>query len=228
MSETTLHQQLKAIYAAQGGRAEVRLDGFLIDVQTPAGLIEIQTRNFGSLRPKLDTLLPAHKIRLVYAIAQEKWLVKLDHAGELLERRRSPRRGRVEHIFQQIVYLPAYLQHPNFSLEALLIEEEELRRDDGRGSWRRGGWSICDRRVVSIVARRLFEQPADFLTLLPASLPETFTTRELASAAGLPPRLAYQMVYTLRQLDLVSQAGQRGRARLYRRNSPPDAGAQPG
>lgn len=219
MGETTLHQQLKQIYAAQGGRTEANLDGYWIDVQTPDLLIEIQTRNFGSLRPKLDALLSNHKIRLVYAVAQEKWLVKQDRDGELLERRRSPRRGRIEYLFQQLVYLPAYLQHPNFSLEVLLIQEEELRRDDGRGSWRRGGWSICDRRVLSILDRRLFEQPTDFLSLLPDSLSEPFSTRELAACASIPQRLAYQMIYTFRQLELIVQTGQRGRTRLYGRNS---------
>lgn len=218
MGETTLHQQLKAIYAAQGGQTEARLNGYLIDVQTADLLIEIQTRNFGALRPKLEALLPDYKIRLVFAIPQEKWLIKIDAAGELLERRRSPRRGRIEHLFQQLVYLPGYLQHPHFSLEVLLTQEEELRRDDGRGSWRRGGWSIADRRILSIVERRLFEHPADFLALLPDALPEIFTTRELANAARIPPRLAYQMVYTLRQLGLIEQTGQHGRTRLFRRS----------
>lgn len=224
MGETTLHQQLKAIYAAQGGQTEAKLNGYLIDVQTPDLLIEIQTRNFGSLRPKLEALLPDHKIRIVYAIPQEKWLVKINAEGEMLERRRSPRRGRIEHLFQQLVYLPAYLQHPHFSLEVLMIQEEELRRNDGRGSWRRGGWSICDRRAVCIIERHLFEQPADFLALLPDALLEPFSTRELATAARIPTHLAYQMVYTFRQLGLIEQTGQRGRTRLFRRSSHSNSG----
>ena len=93
MGEKTLHQQLKAIYAVQGGQSETRLNGYQIDVQTPERLIEIQTRNFGALRPKLDALLPDYSLRVVYPIARHKWLVKENAAGELVERRRSPRRG---------------------------------------------------------------------------------------------------------------------------------------
>jgi hypothetical protein len=217
MSQTTLHQQLKAIYAAQGGKTEAPLNGYLIDVQMGDLLIEIQTRNFTALRPKLEALLPTYKLCLVYPIAQQKWLVKLDSQGEILERRRSPRRGRWEHIFQQLVFLPALLKHPNFSLEVLLIQEEELRRDDGQGSWRRGGWSILDRRMLSILDRRVFNQANDFLSLLPDQLGESFSTRELAKASRLPSKLAYKMMYTLRALELITADEKRGRTQLYRR-----------
>ena len=217
MSQTTLHQQLKAIYAAQGGKIEALLDGYLIDVQLEDVLIEIQTRNFAALRPKLEALLPNYKLCLVYPIAQQKWLVKLDRQGEILERRRSPRRGRWENLFQQLVFLPALLNHPNFSLEVLLIQEEELRRDDGQGSWRRGGWSILDRRMLSILERRVFTQANDFLSLLPEQLGEPFSTRELARASRLPPNLAYKMMYTLRALELIIPDEKRGRTQLYRR-----------
>ncbi len=72
MGEKTLHQQLKAIYAVQGGQSETRLNGYQIDVQTPERLIEIQTRNFGALRPKLDALLPDYSLRVVYPIARPR------------------------------------------------------------------------------------------------------------------------------------------------------------
>lgn len=217
MSQTTLHQQLKAIYAAQGGKIEALLDGYLIDVQLDDLLIEIQTRNFAALRPKLEALLPTNKVCLVYPIAQQKWLVKLDRQGEILERRRSPRRGRWEHLFQQLVFLPTLLKHPNFSLEVLLIQEEELRSDDGQGSWRRGGWSILDRRMLSIQERRVFNQADDFLSLLPEQLSQPFSTRELARASRLPANLAYKMMYTLRALELLIPDEKRGRTQLYRR-----------
>jgi hypothetical protein len=217
MSQTTLHQQLKAIYAAQGGKTEALLNGYLIDVQIDDLLIEIQTRNFAALRPKLEALLPTYKLCLVYPIAQQKWLVKLNRQGDILERRRSPRRGRWEHLFQQLVFLPALLKHPNFSLEVLLIQEEELRRDDRQGSWRRGGWSILDRRMLSILERRAFNQADDFLSLLPDQLAEPFSTRELAKASRLPSNLAYKMMYTLRALELITPHEKRGRTQLYRR-----------
>lgn len=228
MGEKTLHQQLKAIYAVQGGQTETRLHGYQIDVQTPERLIEIQTRNFGALRPKLDALLPEYPLRVVYPIARQKWLVKENAAGELVDRRRSPRRGRWEHLFQQLVHLPSYLRHPNFSLEVLLVDVEELRRDDGQGSWRRGGWSICDRRILTIVEQRLFTLPADLLVFLPENLVEPFSTRQLAKAGQIPPRLAYQMLYTLRALDLVVQAGQHGRTRLFTHQLPPVSAGRPG
>ena len=54
------------------------------------------------------------------------------------------------------------LREPNFSLEVLLIDEEELRRHDRRRAWRRRGWVTHERRLMEVVGRYLFETPAQF------------------------------------------------------------------
>jgi len=47
-----------------------------MDIVREAGLIEIQTRNLAALRRKLHALLQHHPVRLMYPIAQEKWIVR--------------------------------------------------------------------------------------------------------------------------------------------------------
>ena len=51
--------------------------------------------------------------------------------GELT-RRRSPKRGAMVHILRELVYIPELLNHPNFAVEAVLTEEEELQTYDPR------------------------------------------------------------------------------------------------
>ena len=58
--------------------------------------------------------------------------------------------------------------------------------------------------------------PADALALLPAGLPASFDTAELAAAAGIDRRLAQQMAYCLRHAGALEPTGKRGRAALYR------------
>ncbi len=75
MQETTLHADLKEIYRLEGGQTETWVDGYLIDVVKPDLLIEIQTRNLGALKKKLEDLLDNYPIRLVHPIAKEKFIV---------------------------------------------------------------------------------------------------------------------------------------------------------
>lgn len=216
MQETTLHADLKEIYCLESGRPEIWVDGYLIDVVKNGLLIEIQTRKFGALKKKLDDLLDNHPIRLVHPIAKEKLIVLYNIDGNLIWRRRSPKRGRLEDLFHELVYIAKWVNHPNFSLEVLLTNEEELRVQDGRGSWRRKGVSIQDRRLMEIFERHLFCYPADYRRLLPPTLISPFTNRQLANLLSIPHRLASKMTYTLLQIGILEIDGKEGRAYCFR------------
>jgi hypothetical protein len=157
-------------------------------------------------------------VRLVYPIAQEKWIVKraLEETGRP-SRRKSPKRGAWEHVFWELVHLPRLLLCPRFSLDVLLIQEEETRRYDGTRRWRRRGWVTEEHRLLRVVDRRLFETPADLASLLPAALVGPFTTSDLATAMAQPRRLAQRMAYCLREMGAIAPVGKRDKAILYRR-----------
>ncbi|MBN1484353.1 MAG: hypothetical protein JXA37_06485 [Chloroflexia bacterium] len=210
-----MHAALKAWYAQEGDRLEVAVDGYLIDIVRGDLLIEIQTGNLGKLKRKLKQLTAQHRLRLVHPIAREKWIVKVDAEGKTIGRRKSPKRGELAHLFQELVYLPRLLAWPNFSLEILLIQEEELRRHEPGRAWRRRGWVTQEHRLLQVLRRQLFERPADLLDLLPPDLPEPFSTADLAAGLGLPRRLAQRMAYCLRNMGLVQVVGKEGRSVLY-------------
>ena len=216
VNEQALHAALKAWYARPGDAIEVPLDGFVVDIVRGDLLIEVQTRHFNAIKRKLTDLTARHRLRLVYPIARTKWIVRLAEDGQTaLGRRKSPRRGRVEHLFAELVRIPRLLAHPNFSVEVLLIDEEETRRHDGARGWRRRGWVTQERRLLAVVGQRRFETPADLCRLLPEALPEPFTTAELALALGEPRWLAQKMAYCLRELGALAPAGKRSNAILY-------------
>lgn len=221
LGENSLHAALKAWYAQPGDQIEVKVDGYFIDVVRGEQLIEIQTRNFSALKTKLHRLVEHHPVRLVHPIAAEKWIVRLPAQGEApLSRRRSPRRGRLEHLFLELVRIPQLIAHPNFTLEILLTREEEIRREDGKGSWRRKGASIEDRRLLEVLNSVTLQTPDDFRVFLPAGLPQPFTTRQLAAQLRLPLYLAGKMLYCLKQMEVVRPVGMQGRAILYAAGSP--------
>jgi len=218
LNEKPLHAALKRQYAQPNDRFEVSVDGFLVDIVRDDLLVEIQTRSFAAVKQKLTSLVAHHPVRLVYPIAQEKWILKLAKDGQShLSRRKSPKRGTLEDVFEELVSLPQLLSHPNFSVEVVFIHEEEIRRYDRTRSWRRRGWVTHERRLLQIVAQRLLETPGDLCTLIPFSLAEPFTTHDLAIAMKKPRRLAQKMVYCLRRMGSITPVGKRGNTILYTR-----------
>ncbi|MFW6184630.1 MAG: hypothetical protein ACOC8X_12595 [Chloroflexota bacterium] len=216
LNEKPLHAALKEWYAAQGDSFEVEVDGYIVDVIQRGTLIEIQTGNFSGIRQKMASLAQHHPTRLVYPIASEKWLLKLPkEEGGKIRRRKSPKRGRVEELFRELVSFPDLICQPNFSLEVLLIQEEEVRRYDGTRRWRRRGWVTVERRLIQVVERHLFAEPADILAMIPRDLPEQFTTADMAAAMDAPRWLAQKAAYCLRNMDAIVHIGKRGRSYLY-------------
>lgn len=212
----SLHAALKAWYSQPGDHSEAYVDNFVVDIVRNNQLIEIQTGNFSSIRHKLAKLTERHQVRLVHPIPQTKWIIRLGANGHtLISRRKSPKRGCVEHLFSELVSFPELVAHPNFSLEVLLTQEEEYWRNDGQGSWRRKKWSICDRRLIDVLENTVFTTPVDFQRLLPGTLPQKFTTRDLTLALEKPRSLAQKMAYCLRRMGVIEMVGKRGNTLLY-------------
>jgi hypothetical protein len=216
LNEQPLHAALKRWYASSEAALEVNVDGFVVDVVRDDLLVEIQTANFSAVKGKMAHLAAHHPVRLVYPIAREKWLLKLPkHEGGETKRRKSPKRGRLEEVFKELVSFPELLREDTFSLEVAFIQEEEVRRYDPARGWRKHGWVTVERRLLDVVDRRLFRQPDDFATMVPETVPERFTTADLAEALDGPRYLAQKMAYCLRKMRVIVEVGRQGRSKLY-------------
>ncbi len=246
MREMSLHAALKAWYAQPGDTLETRVDGYVVDIVRDEGalLIEIQTGNFSSMRSKLAALTRNHRVRLVYPVPAEKWIVRVaPDAHTELSRRRSPKRGQIFEVFRELPAIARFIADPNFSIEVLLVRAEEVlcAANGRRASWRRKGWRILDRRLIDIVGRHLLETPDDFRALLPVEwlgqpaatghvlretggqyaagvrpAAPTFTTRDLAGALGISRPFAQKMAYCLRQMGAIDVTDRQGNALVYR------------
>jgi len=217
LNEKPLHASLKDWYARPGDICEVAVDKYVIDIVRHDLLLEIQTGGFASIKSKLLDLVDAHRVRLIYPIAREKWILKLaKEDGGGYSRRKSPKTGRVEDLFWEMVSFPQLLANDNFSLEVLMIREEEVRRHEEKQNWRRRGWTTHERRLLEVVDRHLFTNPVEWLALLPQTLGESFTTGDLAEILGIRRSLAQKMAYCLRKAGAIEQVGRQGRANNYR------------
>ena len=210
-NETSLHAALKDWYAQPGDVIESEVDGYRIDIVRGDILIEIQIGNFSRLREKLNFLLKSRRVRLVYPISSQKWI----HHVDTQKRRLSPRKGNLDHIFQELIYITPLLDNSNLSLEILFIHDEEIRLHDGQGSWRRNGTSIVDRKLLAVVDHRVLDWPADFRDLLEKFPDHEFTSKDIAVYRNISANLARKMMYCFVKSGVIARIGRRGRHNLY-------------
>jgi hypothetical protein len=216
LREGPLHAAIKARLAGPGDRVEVPIGGFVIDlVRADGELVEVQTGGFAPLGRKLDALLDAHRFRIVYPVAAERRIVRVDADGEITSVRRSPRRASVVEVFDKLVAFPSLLTHPHLTIEVLLLREDHVR---GRRAERVGRRTRDpgERRLIDVLDRVVFREPDEILSLLPSLPSDPFSTRELAALFSCSVLLAQRTAYCLRMMGVIEAAGKRGRTPLHR------------
>jgi hypothetical protein len=217
-NEKPLHASLKQLYARPGDRLETPIDGYVVDILRGDLIIEIQTANFAAIAKKMRDLASRRRVRLVYPVPQERWIVKLPVDGNAQPvRRRSPKRGGMEDVFEELVSFPELITDENFELEVILTQEEELRRFDGKRGRSRHGWVIVERRLLGISDRLLIRNSGDLASFLPSGLTEPFHTLDLAAALGRSRAFAQKVAYCLRRCHLITPVGKDANAVLYAR-----------
>lgn len=229
-NEKMLHRILKQYVSDDPSQQEVPCEGFIADVKTTDGIVEIQTSGFADMRDKLGAFLPLYPVTIVYPVAQRKWISWIDPAtGDILARNRSPKTGRPFDAVGEMIYILPYLLHPHLTVRVLLLEIEEYRLLDGKRS-RTGkrGSHRYERIPVDLYGAYDFHTTADYTALLPPDIRQPFTAKELAAALRYRGRHFSRVLRVLEAAGAISRDGQRGRAYLYRihpvdgENFPPD------
>jgi len=221
--ESTLHRQLKVLYAGAAAHCEVRLGSYRIDAVREDGcLVEIQHGSLAAIRRKLEHLLNSnHRVLLVKPIVHRKriiWLKRRD--GRETARRWSPKRGGFLELFDELVYVAPIFPHPQLTLEIPLVEIEERRIRIRPKSRRRfaHNYEIAEQCLTRVVQSRSFCHNADLMQLLPTTLPRIFHTAHLAQTLTITRWLAQRIAYCLRKTGAVEVCGKQGNAFLYRLN----------
>lgn len=187
------------------------LNGFVIDVKRDDLLIEIQTSSFGSMGRKLDALLEEYRILLVHPVATRTWLNRPD-----AKPKRSPKKGSIYSLFEELVSVPTLLDHPNLTLDIVLVHVDKHQVMDPKARRGRGGFRTVDRSLRDIEGRQRFSTVADLMELIPDGLPEQFTTADLAAAGPFKRDIAQRMAYCFRPLGVFVETGRTKAGYTYR------------
>ena len=167
LREGPLHAAINATLATPGDRFEVPVGGFVIElVRADGELVEVQTGGFSALGRKLDGLLDTHRFRIVYPVAAERRIVRVDRQGEITSVRRSPRRAGVVEVFDKLVAFPSLLTHPHLTIEVVLLREDHVRGGRPERVGRRTR-DPGERRLIDVIGRVEVRGPGDVAKMLP-------------------------------------------------------------
>ncbi len=172
--ETSLHRDLKALYARKGSRMEVPLGRYRIDVVSGKQLVEIQAASLAAIRDKVRELLEDHRVLVVKPIVAEKRLVKrAEQDGPVVERRMSPKRGQLLDAFHELIYFTRVFPHRRLTLDLLLVDIEEWRYPGHgrRRRWRRQDHVVEDQKLVAIRQSYRLRTAHDLAGLISCPLP---------------------------------------------------------
>lgn len=238
LNESPLHQALKTYYARAQEVAQQQLVrdadtdvgpaahtevavagyGYVADVLCGQQIVEIQTGGLGALRRKLMRLLDDFRILVVYPIATRSYIVKLSQQGDgTFTRRRSPKRGSLLNLLDELVSIPELLLHPNFELEVVLVEQEVIREFAPKLRRRRGGWRTVERHLLNVEDTHRFSGAADLWQLIERAPEEPFDTADLAEGMGANRSTAQKFAYCMKAIGEIEVVGKNGNSRLYRR-----------
>ena len=216
--ETSLHRDLKRRYGDQDVQFEVALGAHRIDVVAGGRLVEIQLGSLAAIRDKVRILVEDHRVVVVKPIIVEKTLVKrAAKDGPVTQRRKSPKRGTILDLFDDLVHFTRAFPHQRLTLEVPLIDVEEWRYPGHgrRRRWRRDDYEVEDQKLIAVHETYRFQTAVDLAKLITCTLPRQFHTGQLAESLGVSRWMAQRIAYCLRQTGAVRVVGKQRNARLY-------------
>jgi hypothetical protein len=214
--ETSLHRVLKDRYASgEIDRREVSIAGFRIDAIDDTGrLIEIQSGALGPLCAKLQKLLPAYRLRIVKPVVLGRRLIRrLRHDGPIVSTRRSPKRGTLVDVFDDLIGVVRVFPHVNLEIEVLGVTIDEVRV----ARRRRPGYTVADRCLGEIHEAATLARAVDLWSLLPLDCDggNPFTTIDLARRLDRTLWFAQRVAYCLRKTGAARVVGKTGNSLIY-------------
>lgn len=220
LSEKTVHAVTKNYYEPNDDYQEIAIEGKCADIYTSDGkIIEIQTRAFSRLKPKLDVFLPNYDVTVILPIPDHKQIIWVDpDTGELCKPSPNRKYGSPYMAFREIYSIRDYLNNPNLHIRLLMMDIIEYKLLSGRSRDRKHfGAERFDRIPTNLTNEIVLNRPEDYMQFVPEGLPNEFTSKEFGKCAGIPDRINGMVVGILWRMNVLEKTGEKqGNAIIYR------------
>lgn len=234
LNESDLHNTLKILYCEiYDGQMEVEQEGHVYDILTKNGnVVEIQTRNLAKLLPKIkDAIEKGHNVKVVHPVILSTRIELYDSENKLISNRKSPKKGSIYNIVDELSGICEILLNPHFSLEVVEINmieqrirtEENVQSKNNRRRFKRN-WNKTNKKLEEIINTRRFSSKEDYLKLLP-ELPEVFCAKDLKQAlkkdSSLPStaiQKANYLLWVYSHADIITFVKSEKKSKYYKIN----------
>ena len=222
LREKTIHSVLKYYYAPDSAYHEIKIGSYVADICVDGEIFEVQTRNFNTMRNKLNYFLQNHNVTIIYPVAHTKWISWLDmDTGELTPKRKSPKTGTFYQIIPELYKIKMFVNNPRLHFIISLIDVEETRYLNGWSHDKKRGSSRMDGIPVEIYDEVRIDTFADYRIFLPDTLPEQFTSKDLGKVAKIPQNKASTLLNILLETKVIHRIGKSGKSYLYQKTTAP-------
>jgi len=218
LSEKCLHKILKIYFEPRIEMHEVSYLSSVADIKNERGIIEIQTRGYEKLFPRLEKFLAADSVTVVCPLAFVKHMRWLDcDTGEMSVRRKSPKSEGVYDALRMLFGIRQCIPHPNLEIRLLFLDVDDFRSLNGCGRNKKRRSTRIERIPNEIYFDVCLKDISDYITLVPDELGDTFTVSDFARVINRSTRFTYYVVKTLESIGAVFESGRIGRAIAYKR-----------
>ncbi len=216
LGEKTLHSILKNYYEPYTENHEIRIGNYVADIVGEKGIIEIQTRNFNTMRKKLSAFLEVADVTIVYPVAMTKWLCWIDQTtGEVTEKRKSPKKGVPQDIFYELYKIKDYLKSEKLHFKICMLEITEYRYLNGWSYDKKRGSTRCDRIPTDILGETDIYSINDYIKLIPDNLCGNFTSKDFSKASHISVSSSQTALNILNYLGIVKRSDKKGNSYIY-------------
>ena len=198
LAEKPMHAILKHYLSEDEDDHEVGVldTDYVSDVRLGNTIYEVQSGSVFPMKEKIAHYLNKTDCRVV-VIHPMLWggsLIRLDpNSGEVLSKRKSSVREQPLFFLSDLYSLRTHLSSDRLSFCLLFVEADDYRLPHaGRGKREK-----IVRIPTSLLGRLELCRAADFASLLPSSLPDSFSAKEFALAAHLRGRAVYSILHVL-------------------------------
>lgn len=216
LGEKMLHRALKYYLEPDEKNHEIPFLGSVADIKNEEGIIEIQTRSFNKLIPKLKRFLPEERVTVVCPIIQNRMICRIDtETGESLTPKKSSKKGKPSDALGEISMIRRFIPHENLTVLIALLDATETRMLNGKIRVGRKKTAKINCVPTSINSFIQLKEPEDYRLLLPSVLPDSFTAEEFERYYGLRGINSHGALMLLMQLGILSRERKGREAYVY-------------
>lgn len=231
LSEKTVHAVLKYYYVPNENYHEIKMGTFVADALFDGEIYEIQSKNFYTMKPKLDYYLKEYDVTIIYPIPVHKSIQYIDpKTGELTDKGNSTKVGKLYDIIPELYGIKEYLSNKKLHFILCFIDMEETKLLDGYSKDKKRGASKMDRTPTKLLGEFRIDSKRDFLNLLPGyengkrqkscPIPSEFTNKDISELTYTHISYAQTLLNILCHLKLAYKIGTKGRCNLYSMSKP--------